>query len=67
MTIKDIFETEEIDMLLEAITAQERKCAGIAKQPIKGDRVGEREKKQEWADKAEEWRLLETKIAYMLD
>ena len=67
MTIKDIFDIEEIDMILEAIVAQERKCRGISKQPIKGERVGEREKKQEWAHKADLFRELETKIAYMLD
>jgi hypothetical protein len=67
MNIKDILETEEIDMILEAIRAQERKCAGIAKQPIKGDRVGEKEKKQEWAFQAEQWRSLESKIAQMID
>lgn len=64
--IKEILEDNEIEMILYAIQAQEKKCRGIANKPIQGFRAGEKEKKQEWASKADSWLELETKIAYML-
>jgi hypothetical protein len=63
MTILDVLDQYEIDMILEAIRAQEKKCKAISKRPIQGFRAGEREKLQEWAFKAEEWAELESKIA----
>ena len=65
MTIRDILEEGEINMILEAIRAQEKKCRGIAKRPIQGERVGEKEKLQGWAFKAEALAELESKIAEM--
>lgn len=65
MTIRDILEEGEINMILEAIRAQEKKCRGISKRPIQGFRAGEKEKLQEWAFEAEAWAELESKIAEM--
>ncbi len=57
-------ETEELEMLLEALEAQKKKCKSIAERPIQGyGTATERGKKETWASKAEEWRDLITKIS----
>lgn len=57
-------ETEEIEMVLEALSAQEKKCKTQAEKPIHGyGKASELQKKENWAAKAEAWRALETKLA----
>lgn len=57
-------ETEELDMLLRAIRAQETKCKTIGNAGITGHgRSSEVEKRYKWRREAEEWAELESKIA----
>lgn len=54
----------ELEMILEAIRAQEKKCKGLGNRALLGyGRSDEEEKKREWLIKADEWQELENKIA----
>lgn len=65
MTIRELIDENELEMLLTALRQYEKKCRAIADRPIQGyGRATEVEKKEQWREKAEEADELITKISY---
>ena len=53
--IIDILDTEyKIELLVTAMDQYQKRCITVSKQPIQGERTGEAEKKQGWANRAED-------------
>jgi hypothetical protein len=42
------------EIIITALEQHINRCNAVAKSPIKGDRVGEKEKKAQWAERAKE-------------
>lgn len=65
MTIRELLNEEEVELIIEALNRFEKHCRGIADRPIQGyGSSSELMKKQAWRDKADRIREIETKIAY---
>jgi len=56
-------DTEDLELLLDCLRREERRCKAISKREPRGFRVGEKEKLREWGYRAELVRSLESRIA----
>lgn len=65
MTLYELLEQEEIDTIIDALIKEQNRCMAIFNRPLQGERVGEKEKKQQWRDKADEIQDLLGKIIYL--
>lgn len=65
MTIRELIDENELEILLTALRQYERRCMAIGKAPIQGyGKSTEIEKKAEWRNKAQQVDDLATKISY---
>lgn len=63
-SIRDLIDEDELTLLLDALSRYEKHCRGIAERPIQGyGCADEKMKKEQWRDKANMIREVETKIS----
>ncbi len=68
MTLYGIFSEKEVDMILQALEAQEKKWKKVSERPIQGyGSAGEMNKKQERAKLSMQYAELQNKICENLD
>lgn len=63
MTLRELLDEADMEILLTALRQYEKRCRAIAERPLQGFRSGEAEKKKEWGYKADAIADLETRIA----
>lgn len=63
-SIRDLFSEYEIELILSALLKAEKHALSIAQRPIQGfGSATEKEKKQEWAERADDYSEVRSKIS----